>query len=177
MTALDLQPHLVGDLIELRPLVPQDWSSLFAVASDPKIWEQHPNSNRYQADVFRRFFQSALNSGSALTAIDHQTQHIVGSSRFSWYGESKRTLEIGWTFLARTHWGGRYNGEMKRLMIAHAFSVVDRVVFVIGPDNHRSRIAIERMGATLTDRREPGTAADGRAIEQVVYEIRRPKPS
>jgi RimJ/RimL family protein N-acetyltransferase len=170
----DLQPHLSGDLVELRPLVPEDWDGLFAVASDPKIWEQHPQSNRYQPDVFRQFFQNALDSGGALVAIDRATQRIIGSSRFVWHDKPNRTIEIGWTFLACTHWGGRYNGEMKRLMIAHAFGFADRIVFIVGPDNRRSRKAVERIGATLTDRRERGTAADGRAIEQVVYEISNP---
>jgi RimJ/RimL family protein N-acetyltransferase len=177
MTIADLQPRLVGVLIALRPLVPDDWDGLFEVASDPKIWEQHPNSNRYQPDVFRIFFQDALDSGGALVAIDRVTQRIIGSSRFVWYDQPHRTIEIGWTFLARTHWGGRYNGEMKRLMIEHAFGFADRIVFVIGPDNRRSRKAIERIGATLTDHRERGTAADGRAIESVVYEIRKPTRS
>jgi RimJ/RimL family protein N-acetyltransferase len=174
MANADLQPHLVGDLLELRPLAPEDWDVLFAVASDPKIWEQHPQSNRYQSDVFRKFFQDALDSGGALVAIDRVTRRIVGSSRFVWYDKPNRTIEIGWTFLARAHWGGRYNGEMKRLMIAHAFGFADRIVFIIGSDNLRSRTAIERIGATLTDRRERGTAADGRAIEQVVYELSNP---
>jgi RimJ/RimL family protein N-acetyltransferase len=168
----DRQPHLVGDLVELRPLAPEDWDGLFAVAADPKIWEQHPQANRYQPDVFRTFFQDALDSGGALVAIDRLTQRIIGSSRFVWYDKPNRTIEIGWTFLARAHWGGRYNGEMKRLMIEHALRFADRIVFVIGPDNLRSRKAIERIGATLTDRRERGTAADGRALELVLYEIR-----
>jgi RimJ/RimL family protein N-acetyltransferase len=145
---------------------------LFAVAADPKIWEQHPQANRYQPDVFRTFFLDALDSGGALVAIDRLTQRIIGSSRFVWYDKPNRTIEIGWTFLARAHWGGRYNGEMKRLMIEHALRFADRIVFVIGPDNLRSRKAIERIGATLTDRRERGTAADGRALELVLYEIR-----
>jgi RimJ/RimL family protein N-acetyltransferase len=172
MVDVDRQPHLVGDLVELRPLAPEDWDGLFAVAADPKIWEQHPQANRYQPDVFRTFFQDALDSGGALVAIDRLTQRIIGSSRFVWYDKPNRTIEIGWTFLARAHWGGRYNGEMKRLMIEHALRFADRIVFVIGPDNLRSRKAIERIGATLTDRRERGTAADGRALELVLYEIR-----
>jgi RimJ/RimL family protein N-acetyltransferase len=172
MVDVDRQPHLVGDLVELRPLAPEDWDGLFAVAADPKIWEQHPQANRYQPDVFKTFFQDALDSGGALVAIDRLTQRIIGSSRFVWYDKPNRTIEIGWTFLARAHWGGRYNGEMKRLMIEHALRFADRIVFVIGPDNLRSRKAIERIGAKLTDRRERGTATDGRALELVLYEIR-----
>src|SRR5882672_8226158 len=78
----ELQPHLVGDLLEVRPLTPEDWESLFAVASDPLIWEQHPASDRYQEKVFREFFREALQSGGALVVIDRKTQRIIGSLRY-----------------------------------------------------------------------------------------------
>src|SRR6188474_2437303 len=114
MNAIDLQPHLVGDLLELRPLAAQDWEALFAAASDPKIWELHPVSERYTENVFREFFREALESRGALVAVDRKTQKIVGSSRYCWHGPAGE-LEIGWTFLDRAHWGGVHNGEMKRL--------------------------------------------------------------
>jgi RimJ/RimL family protein N-acetyltransferase len=174
MPDFDLQPHLNGDLVMLRPLRRDDWADLFAVASDPKIWEQHPNHDRYKEDVFRRFFEEALDSKGALVALDRRTGRVIGSSRFVWYNREALEIEIGWTFLARSHWGGAYNGEMKRLMLEHAFRFATRVVFVIGPDNRRSRAAIERIGAQLTDRREPGVTADGRPVDLVVYEIRKP---
>jgi len=61
--AFDLQPHLKGELIDLRPLKPDDWKELFAVASDPFIWEQHPESDRNLEDVFKIF--SATHSNPA----------------------------------------------------------------------------------------------------------------
>src|SRR5262245_9049734 len=108
----DLQPFLTGDLLELRPLRAADFPDLFAVASDPLIWEQHPNNDRYQREVFESFFREALESGGALLAIDCKDGRAIGSSRFHGYGEVKSEIEIGWTFLARTHWGGAYNREM-----------------------------------------------------------------
>src|SRR5438045_7740749 len=116
----DLQPHLKGELIELRPLASEDWADLFAVASDPLIWEQHPNSDRYKEDVFKAFFREALESGGALVAVDRKDGRVIGSSRFYGYDEEESEVEIGWTFLARSHWGGVYNGEMKELMLRHA---------------------------------------------------------
>ena len=143
----DLQPTLKGELIELRPLTPEDWDDLFAVASDPLIWEQHPESDRYKEGVFKVFFREALESGGAFVVIDKGTQQIIGSTRFYGYDPEKSEIEIGWTFLARNYWGGRYNAEMKRLLLNHAFQFVETVVFFVGEKNFRSQNAMEKIGA------------------------------
>jgi RimJ/RimL family protein N-acetyltransferase len=145
--SFDLQPHLRGELLELRPLAPEDWDDLVAVASDPLIWEQHPEGDRYKKEVFEIFFEGALESGGAFVVIDTKTQQIIGSTRFHGYDSEKSEIEIGWTFLARKYWGGRYNAEMKRLMLAHAFKFVENVVFFVGENNIRSQKATEKIGA------------------------------
>ena len=145
--SFDLQPNLKGELIELRPLTPEDWDDLFAIASDPLIWEQHPESDRYKEDVFKVFFKDALESGGAFVVIDRKNKRIIGSTRFHGYEPEKSEIEIGWTFLARKYWGGRHNWEMKQLMLAHAFQFVDNVVFYVGENNMRSRRATEKIGA------------------------------
>jgi N-acetyltransferase len=145
--SFDLQPHLKSELVELRPLTPEDWDDLFAVASDALIWEQHPESDRYKEDVFKVFFREALESRGALVVIDKNTQQIIGSTRFYGYDPEKSEIEIGWTFLARRYWGGRHNREMKQLMLSHAFKFVQTVVFLVGEKNIRSQKAIEKIGA------------------------------
>jgi N-acetyltransferase len=145
--SFDLQPHLKGEILELRPLAPNDWDELFAVASDSLIWEQHPERDRYKEDVFRVFFKEALESGGAFVVIDRKSQQIVGSTRFYGYDPDKSEIEIGWTFLARKYWGGRYNREMKDLLLAHAFKFVENVVFYVGETNIRSQRAMEKIGA------------------------------
>ena len=163
---LDLQPTMRGDLLELRPLRQEDFEALYAVAADPLIWAQHPMHDRWQRDVFVRFFQDAMASGGAFAILDATTHAIIGSTRFHGYDPSAGEVEIGWTFLARAYWGGVYNRQLKQLMLRHAFGAVDRIVFHVGPQNMRSRRAMEKIGA-----REAGThvAADGRV--SVVYEI------
>ena len=143
----NLQPHLKGELVELRPLKSEDWDHLFSVASDPLIWEQHPESDRYKEEVFRIFFKDALESSGAFVVIDAQTQEIIGSTRFHGYDPKESEIEIGWTFLARKYWGGRYNREMKEMMLAHAFKFVENVVFFVGENNIRSQRATEKIGA------------------------------
>jgi RimJ/RimL family protein N-acetyltransferase len=163
-----LQPSLNGKFVELRPLRPEDYGALYAVAADPLIWEQHPVSNRHEESVFQEFFEEALASGGALIAIDAGTGMVIGSSRFHGYDADRDEVEIGWTFLRRTHWGGKYNGEMKQLMLSHAFRFVRRVVFLVGPGNLRSQRAIERIGAIRV-----GSRRDASGRQSHVYEITR----
>jgi RimJ/RimL family protein N-acetyltransferase len=134
-------------LIELRPLAPGDWDELFAVASDSLIWEQHPESDRHKEEVFRVYFNDALESGGAFAISDRETRQIIGSTRFYGYDPEKSEIEIGWTFLGRKYWGGRYNREMKDLLLAHAFQFVENVVFFVGKTNFRSQKALEKIGA------------------------------
>ena len=144
----------------------------FAVASDRLIWEQHPERDRYQEEVFREFFRDALESRSAFVVIDRKTGEIIGSSRYSEFDPQASVVEIGWTFLARAYWGGEYNRELKRLMLDHAFKFVDRVVFGVGVTNFRSQKALEKIGAVRVGRRDKVVARG--IIESFVYEIRRP---
>jgi RimJ/RimL family protein N-acetyltransferase len=165
----ELQPNLKGELIELRPLREEDFEELYAAASDPLVWEQHPQSDRYKEDVFREFFRGAIASGGAFVVVDSETNRVVGSSRFHGYDEEKSEVEIGWTFLARSHWGGRFNGEMKRLMLGHAFRFVESVLFLVGPENMRSRRAVEKIGGILDGSRPNAVGRDS-----VVYRITAP---
>jgi RimJ/RimL family protein N-acetyltransferase len=164
-----LQPNLKGELLELRPLRPTDLAALYGVASDPRIWEQHPIVDRYKEDVFGSFFRDALESGGALIAIDCKDGSVIGSSRFFGYDAQASEIEIGWTFLARSYWGGTYNMEMKRLMLRHAFKYVNRVIFLVGPQNLRSQRAVEKIGAIRAGSRR---GADGR--DSLVYQITTP---
>jgi RimJ/RimL family protein N-acetyltransferase len=163
----DLQPVLRGELVLLRPLRADDFAALFSVAADPLIWEQHPATDRHQPEPFRAFFDESLRSGGALVAVERSTDRIIGSSRYHAHDEAKREVEIGWTFLGRTYWGGRYNGEMKRLMLEHAFRFVDRVVLLVGETNHRSRRATEKIGGVRV-----GSRPDASGRESILYEVR-----
>jgi N-acetyltransferase len=165
--AFDLQPTLKGELLELRPLRQDDFAALYAVASDPLIWELHPSPDRYKPDVFKEFFREAMESGGAFIVLDARDGRVIGSSRFHGYDEKKSEIEIGWTFLARSHWGGTYNKAMKQLMLRHAFTFVKSVVFMVGPENWRSQKAMEKIGGV---RIEPRKNWKGR--ESVVFQIR-----
>jgi RimJ/RimL family protein N-acetyltransferase len=169
---MDRQPVLEGDRLLLRPLASGDWDALFAVASDPLIWEVHPAHDRWQEAVFRAFFTDALAKGGALVVLDKATDAVIGSSRYQGYDAQGSSIEIGWTFLSRAFWGGSYNRELKRLMLAHALGFVEQVHFEVGEHNLRSRRAMEKIGGRLTDNGEVRQMA-GRDVPHVRYAITR----
>ena len=171
---MDRQPVLEGELLLLRPLAAEDWDALFAVASDPLVWELHPAHDRWQEPVFRAYFADALAQGGALAVIDKTSGAIIGSSRMQAYDPAGGgSVEIGWTFLARSHWGGGTNREMKRLMLAHALKYVARVDFRVGETNLRSRRAMEKIGGRLTHRDGGVVQTASGPARHVVYEITR----
>lgn len=171
---MDRQPVLAGERLLLRPLVPHDWDALWAIAGDRLLWAMHPMHDRWQEPVFRAFFADALAEGGALVAAERMSGRVVGSSRFQDYRpHDGGQVEIGWTFLARECWGSGLNAEMKRLMLTHALGCVARVVFRVGEGNWRSRRAMEKIGARLTDEVER-IATERGEIVHVVYEIDRP---
>lgn len=170
---MDRQPVLEGERLLLRPLRPDDWDALFAVASDPEVWAIHPQPNRWQEPVFRRFFADALERGGSLVVIDQASGAIIGSSQYKDVDNAAGgTVEIGWTFLARSYWGGSFNREMKRLMLAHAFQYVERVEFRVGESNLRSRRAMEKIGGQLTGRSEMVETPSAPMLH-VIFEITR----
>ena len=173
---MQLQPTLTGSLLELRPLRADDWPRLLEAASDPLIWEQHPERDRWKPEVFRRYFDGAMESGGAFAILDRATRQIIGSSRYCDYRPDTSQIEIGWTFLERKYWGGTYNGELKRLMIDHALRFVENVVFVVGEQNLRSQRALAKIGAAFL-RNDTATAPDGTIRRNVIFVIRRSAPA
>ena len=168
----DLQPTLRGDLIEIRPLAPSDLDALFAAAKDPLIWKQHPESDRYKWEVFRRYFDGAIESRGAFAILERASGRIIGSSRYCNLRAAEGEVEIGWTFLEQAFWGGAYNGELKSLMLDHAFRFVDRVVFVVGENNLRSQRALQKIGARFLKRAE-GPEPQGATASDFIFVITR----
>lgn len=170
---MDRQPTLEGERLLLRPLRPEDRGPLYAVASDPLLWEQHPVPERAEKANFRVYFAKLLEKSGTLVIMRKSDRSLLGSSTYSNYRpEDEGAVEIGSTFIARSEWGGATNREIKRLMLGHAFRYVGLVEFLIGEENWRSRRAIEKIGARLTDRIVVAENA-GRQIPHLIYEITR----
>lgn len=170
---MDRQPTLETERLVIRPLGEEDREALYAVASDPGVWEQHPIHDRWRREIFDRFFDDGLASGGALAVVDKRDGSIIGSTRYDKYDPDEGgVVEIGWTFLAPRYWGKGINPEMKRAMLAYAFQSVALVEFRVGDTNYRWRNALEAIGAVRTDRYEL-EKYQGKRVVHLVYEITR----
>lgn len=167
--AADLHPLLAGETITLRPLRADDLAALHAAAADPLIWAQHPDPVRHLRPVFEKNFFAGALAGGAYTVVENASGRIIGSSRYYDWNPDKGEIAIGYTFLARSHWGGATNGEMKRLMLDNAFRRARVVRFDIGRDNWRSRKAVEKIGARFSH--EGRKEFNGVALDYVFYTI------
>lgn len=148
----NLQPDfLENEIIKLIPLEEKHFEELYKVASDPLVWEQHPNKNRYEREVFQNFFEGAMESKGAFLILDKTTNEIAGSTRFYDYEPENNSIFIGYTFYGRNFWGTGFNPQVKKLMLDYAFQFVDKVRFHIGAENYRSQKAIEKLGAEKID--------------------------
>lgn len=176
--AFEIQPTLRNGQVLLTPLRNEDFEDLYAVASDPKIWEQHPNKDRWKREVFEKFFQGAIESKGAFKIIDMQSGETAGCTRFYDYKPETATILIGYTFYATKYWGTGLNPAVKKLMLEYIFPFVDKVHFHIGATNIRSQIAIQRLGAAKVG--EEDVAYYGETAKlNYVYEItsrRQPRP-
>lgn len=167
----DLQPTLQNELIRVEPLKANDFETLYRVASDPLIWEQHPNPDRYKREVFETFFSGAIESGGAFLVFDQAKHEAIGSSRYYDLFPDQRSVAIGYTFLCRHCWGSTYNRALKTLMLDHAFRFVDNVIFHIGTGNIRSQKAVEKLGAGKMAMQEMRYYGENNIVPNFVYRI------
>jgi len=143
----DFQPSLQGKTISLRPLREADFDALYNAASDEKIWEVHPHSNRYKLSEFKPYFKSSIESQACVVVLDNQSNKIIGLSRYYQVDKIPDDISIGFTFLTRDYWGGVTNRELKTLMVNYALQYFPAVWLHVGVDNIRSQKATLKIGA------------------------------
>ncbi|MGV1005574.1 MAG: HAD-IA family hydrolase [Candidatus Nanopelagicales bacterium] len=167
------QPVLAGERLVARPLLESDFATLTEVAADPEIWAQHPNSDRWQPAVIGRFLAKALACRGGLTICDRASGQIIGCTRYYDHLPGRHVF-IGYTYLARSHWGGQTNRELKALLVEHALQFVPAIRLSIGAGNRRSQIATERLGARYIGE---VASADARFPDNRLYVLDRIPPA
>lgn len=150
----DLAVVLEGRVVRLEPLAREHEEGLFAAARDERIWRWMPGNAAESRESFRIWMDDALarseaGTEAAFATVEARSGEPIGSTRFLALRPEHRGLEIGWTWLAPTHWRTGSNVEAKLLMLAHAFEGLGcmRVELKTDARNERSRNAIAALPA------------------------------
>ncbi|WP_346239445.1 GNAT family N-acetyltransferase [Niabella insulamsoli] len=167
---INIQPKLESENILLSPLNERDFDTLYLAASNPKIWEQHPNKERWKKEVFKTFFVGAIQSKGAFKIIDKSSDSVIGSTRFYDLSEQESSIQIGYTFYKTEYWGRGTNNLVKTLMLDYIFNYVSKVYFHIGANNIRSQKAIVKLGALKVGEQEV-TYFGEKPMQNFVYEL------
>jgi len=150
----NLASVLEGKIVRLEPLQRRHEQGLFEAAQDQRIWRWMPYDASASRESFHAWLEDALAASSsgmeaAFATVDAGTGKTVGSTRYLALRPEHRGLEIGWTWLAPSHWQTGANVEAKLLMLEHAFGRLSclRVEFKTDSRNERSRAALATLPA------------------------------
>lgn len=147
------QPTLVGQHVELRPLLAHHASDLVAAAADGALWNLKvtvvPGPETIDSYIATALKGRDAGSVMPFVIVRHDTGRIVGSTRFWKIDRTNRKLEIGHTWLSASAQRSNINTEAKSLLLTHAFETMHcvRVQFTTDELNEKSRAAILRIGA------------------------------
>lgn len=147
-------PTLEGRLVRLEPLAKRHAEGLWEASRDARTWRWLPIPQPQRPEELEAWVDDALARAAAgldLPLVTQREGAIVGSTRFLALRPEHRSVEIGWTWLHPSAWGGGVNVEAKLLMLRHAFDAwgCRRVELKTDALNERSRGAMEAMGATF----------------------------
>ena len=147
---MDFKSNFENSSVTLFQVKEEHFEELYLLASNPSIWEQHPENDRWKKEKFSMFFKKGLeNEFGFLLIINKITNQIIGSTRFYSYNKIDKAIRIGFTFISQEYWGTSINYEVKKIMLDYTFKYLNKVYFDIGVNNIRSRKAVEKLGAHL----------------------------
>ncbi len=145
----DLTPTLAGRLVRLEPLTAAHGDGLFEAGADPRIWRWMPCPVTATREGLSAWIDDSRTTRAPFAILDVRDGRPIGSSSFMGLRPEHRGLEIGWTWMAPSVWGGGANVETKLLLLEHAFERLGciRVEFKTDARNERSRAALAALPA------------------------------
>lgn len=180
---------LVGRVVRLDVMRPEDVEGLFAVYSDPVVYTQGyamalpPASPAVLQPLVTTAIDARQRDGTGRTAYTIRLVEdsplgaagtIVGTSSLGDVDTKREHVHLGWTMYASRWWGSTVNPESKFLLLAHAFETCGfgRVKLQTDVINTRSRAAILKLGASFEGiTRRDIRRADGTWRDSAVYSI------
>lgn len=169
-------PTLAGKHVTLRPLARADRDAIvatFATGLDYAFATMVPAEDTI--DAWYDKLAVERDAGRALPfAVLDAAGAVAGVTRYMRMAPAHRRLEIGGTVYAPRVQRTGLNSEAKRLLLDHAFEVMNCFCVQLRTawHNRQSRTAIERLGARLDGvLRGHMIAPDGHHRDTVVYSI------
>jgi N-acetyltransferase len=145
---------LAGTYVTLEPIEERHAPDLFAAMQDDEVcryltWPP-PTRLEETLTLIREAREAmARNQSIVFAQVWNETGRAIGSTRLLDVRPADRQVEIGATFLARSHWRTPANTESKLLFLTHCFERLGCVRVALKTDgrNVRSQEAIARLGA------------------------------
>lgn len=163
--------ELLTERLLLRAFVPDDFEAHAAICADPDVMRYIRAGALTRAESWwqlaRYMGHWQLRGYGLFAVVERATDRLVGHLGYI-DPEGGAGFELGWA-LAREAWGKGYALEGTRAALRHAFTALERdhVLCVIRPENTRSILLAQKLGATL----EEGAAHEANTL---TYRITRP---
>jgi len=169
---------LTGQNVILEPLSVEHEEGLVAAIKDGELWNLWfttiPSPDKAEGYI-KRAMDMRENAGAMPFIVRERTSNkIIGCTRYFNVDEENHRLEIGYTWYSESYQRTGVNTECKYLLLSHAFEELDAIAveFRTHWHNHRSRVAIARLGAKQDGvLRNHTKSSDGVYRDTVVFSI------
>lgn len=154
----------------LRPLTESDIGPLMALAAQTP----HEYAQMGTSPIHLSYYTAALGAPDQRPFVSLVGGEYAGSTRYMEMRLEHKRLEIGSTWLALAHMRSGANRAFKRLLLAHAFEVMEmrRVEIKTDSINERSQTAIAALGAVREGvLRKHMVRTDGSERDTVMFSI------
>ena len=139
--------NLENEIVSLVQTVENHFEDLYTIGSNPIIWEQHLDKDRWKLNNFRKYIDGGIgNKEGCFTIIDKEVNKIIGTTRYYSFNDEEHSVKIGYTFISQHYWGTHMNYQIKKLMLDYVFQYLDKVYFDIWERNYRSQKSVEKLG-------------------------------
>lgn len=153
--SVDKTNHIKRAARYFNPLSMEHKADLIEAASDGELWQLWyalvPSPNEMAAEIQRRLDLQSQGLMLPFTVIDNKNHRVLGMTTYMDIVANYKRLEIGWTWYRKSVQKTAVNTEAKLLLLTRAFESLQCVAVRFSTNffNHRSRRAIERLGAKM----------------------------
>ncbi len=181
MTDFDFEKKVIleNEYVLLRSLEQTDFNNLLGFSlNEPELWKYSLVSAAGE-DNLRNYIKIALDAREAkkeypFIVFDKKQNSFAGSTRFYDIQVSQKTLQLGYTWYAKSFQGTGLNKHCKFLLLQFAFETleIERVEFRADNSNEKSIAAMKSIGCTVEGvLRNHGFKPDGSRRDSIVLSI------